>query len=102
MRTELTVCASCQGSGISMAHIECDGGGFTSSEWAEACADDPDFAESYFSDVHERPCPDCNGRNVVPIVSDDNDPELLAALLKAIKDEQAFQQERYYERMVGA
>lgn len=62
---EMIVCPSCDGRGTTVSHIEPDGGGFTSTEWAEACADDPDFAEDYMSGLYDRNCPDCNGKNVI-------------------------------------
>jgi DnaJ-class molecular chaperone len=56
------VCSACQGSGVTVAHVECDGGGFTSSEWAEQ---DDDFREGYMSGRYDRPCPTCKGERVV-------------------------------------
>ena len=100
--THMEVCGLCEGRGVTTAHVECDGGGFTSSEWSEQCNEDPDFASDYMSGKYDRPCPECDGSNVVPVINDDNDPELLAALQKAIESEHAYQSERYYERMVGA
>lgn len=105
-RTHLEVCGLCEGRGTTTAHVEHDGGGFTSSEWAEACAEDHDFAEDYISGNYDRPCPECKGKNVVPVVDEDNDPELLVALRTA--SEESMQAERdiywesHYERMIGA
>lgn len=59
------ICQSCYGEGTTTSHIEPVGGGFTSSEWAEACYDNPDFAEDYFSGKYDRPCPRCDGGKVL-------------------------------------
>lgn len=59
------ICPACDGHATTTRHIECDGGGFTASEWADACGDDPDFAEDYFSGRYDRPCGDCDGKGRV-------------------------------------
>lgn len=69
------VCSSCEGSGVTCSHVECDGGGFTSSEWAEQ---DDDFKEDYLAGRYDRPCPDCKGKRVVLVVDEAAcNPELL-------------------------
>lgn len=62
------VCEACDGHGTTTAHIEPDGGGFTASEWAEACGDDPDFEQDYFAGAYDRPCPTCKGQRVVQVI----------------------------------
>lgn len=55
------ICRQCDGHNRSLAHVECDGGGFTSSEWAEQ---DDDFKEGYLRGDYDRPCPECEGGKV--------------------------------------
>jgi len=62
------ICPACDGHATTTRHIEPDGGGFTASEWAEACGDDPDFEEDYFSGRYDRPCPDCSGKGRVQVI----------------------------------
>lgn len=55
------ICDACNGNGTTTAHVECDGGGFTSSEWADQ---DDDFREDYLAGRYDRPCPHCEGGKV--------------------------------------
>ena len=77
------VCHRCDGHGTDRgASVECDGGGFTASEWAEQ---DEDFREDYLAGVYDRPCGACGGQRVVAVVDEERcDP----ALLKAYQDDQ--------------
>ena len=69
------ICGSCDGHGKSSAHL----GAFTGSEWAEACHDDPDFAEEYMAGRYDRECEKCRGRGSVQEVDEEHmDPALLA------------------------
>ena len=63
--TKRAICWSCDGHGVTTAHVESDGGGITGDEWAQW---DSDERESYFSGAYDRPCPDCNGQKVVDAV----------------------------------
>lgn len=65
------ICSSCEGNAVTTRHIECDGGGFTASEWEDICHDDEDFAEKYFGGHHDRPCPDCDGLGRVQVIDED-------------------------------
>src|SRR6185369_18026794 len=65
------ICPACDGNATTTRHIECDGGGFTGSEWAEACCEDEDFSEKYFGGHYDRPCPDCDGLGRVRIIDAD-------------------------------
>jgi RecJ-like exonuclease len=65
------ICPRCDGHATTTEHIECDGGGFTSEEWAEACDEDEDFAENYFSGAYDRPCPCCEGRGSIQAIDED-------------------------------
>ena len=92
------ICDSCRGEGVTTRHIECDGGGFTASEWAEACNDDPDFAEDYFGGVYDQPCPDCLNGKVVVVNEDLCDPEILKKYYEHLEEEAAYRREREFER----
>jgi len=96
------ICDSCCGNGTTTRHIECDGGGFTGSEWAEACNDDPDFEENYFSGVYDRACPDCNGSGKVQVVDRDRvSPAILASMDADADEEYEYQAMRAAERRMG-
>lgn len=61
------ICFGCGGDGGTTSHIEPDGGGFTASEWAEACYDDPDFGMNYMSGYYDRSCEECGGSGKVSV-----------------------------------
>jgi hypothetical protein len=65
------ICPICDGNATTTRHIECDGGGFTASEFEEACHEDEDFADKYFGGFYDRPCPDCDGLGRVKIIDED-------------------------------
>lgn len=65
------ICPVCEGNATTTRHIECDGGGFTSSEFADCCREDEDFAEKYFGGAYDRPCPDCNGLGRIHVIDED-------------------------------
>lgn len=102
LRAHYVVCDDCDGQGVTTRHIEPDGGGFTSSEWAEACADDPDFAENYFSGMYDRRCPACDGMRVVPEPTDDIDPRVRKALDHTLRVIWDCRQQEAMERRMGA
>jgi hypothetical protein len=53
------ICSACEGCGTDRgASVECDGGGFTASEWAEQ---DEDFREDYLAGRYDQPCAECRG-----------------------------------------
>lgn len=54
---EWVVCPTCNGRGTSTAYL----GSFTADDFAE----DPDFAEDYFSGFYDRACDECDGRTTV-------------------------------------
>lgn len=57
------VCPACEGGGTDRgASVECDGGGFTASEWAEQ---DEEFREDYMAGRYDRECNVCHGRTTV-------------------------------------
>ena len=60
------ICPKCEGCATDRgAGVECDGGGFTSSEWAEQ---DDDFKENYLAGRYDRPCLYCSGLGRVHVV----------------------------------
>lgn len=65
------ICPACDGHATTTRHIECDGGGFTGEEWAEACREDEEFAEKYFGGFYDRPCPDCKGLGRVQVIDEE-------------------------------
>lgn len=98
----MEVCGACSGSGTTTAHIECEGGGFTASEWNEMCDGDPDFADDYFSGVYDRPCPSCKGQNVKPAPDIDSlDEEDRHILESALEDERQYRAMVASERRMG-
>jgi len=92
------ICEDCGGRGSTTSHIEPDGVGFTSSEWAEACAGDPDFPEMYFNGDYDRDCEECDGRRVVPVPDWTNKPELEKLVEKASQSEADYRAEVAAER----
>jgi RecJ-like exonuclease len=53
------ICSACEGCATDRGRsVECDGGGFTSSEWAEQ---DDEFKQDYLAGRYDRPCTYCNG-----------------------------------------
>ena len=54
----IEICPACNGRGTTSRDVECDGGGFTASEWADQ---DEDFREDYMAGVYDRPCDECRG-----------------------------------------
>lgn len=82
------VCPACDGGGTDRGRsVECDGGGFTASEWAEQ---DDEFREDYMTGRYDRTCETCKGRTTVQEI----DEEACTGwreriLLKAYRDQQA-------------
>ena len=62
------ICEACQGEATTSRHIECDGGGFTASEWAEQ---DDDFRDDYLNGVYDQPCDTCRGRGSYQIIDEE-------------------------------
>jgi RecJ-like exonuclease len=60
------ICRRCEGCGTDRgASVECDGGGFTASEWAEQ---GEDFREGYLRGDYDKPCGVCSGSGKVRMV----------------------------------
>lgn len=95
------LCASCDGCGTDRgANVECDGGGFTSSEWAEQ---DDDFREDYLAGRYDRPCPTCSGQRVILVPDRRNIPTAILALYDTAQaEERSYRQMCDMERRMGA
>jgi RecJ-like exonuclease len=101
------ICPACEGHATTTRHIECDGGGFTADEWAEACGDDEDFADDYFSGRYDRPCPDCNGLGRIMVIDEDQvtgwrETILLKAYRAQQRDSREIDAMQEAERRMGA
>jgi RecJ-like exonuclease len=96
------ICSACRGEGTTTRHIEPDGGGFTASEWAEACDGDDEFEENYFSGRYDRPCEECSGTGKVRVVDEQAcSPEELEAWREECEAERYLRAERDAERRMG-
>lgn len=75
--TRWEICGSCNGEGTTSRHVECDGGGFTGSEWADL---DDDFKDDYLAGRFDRACDECSGSGKVKVPDFDRlTPEQRAA-----------------------
>lgn len=87
------ICPRCDGHNRNCEHVECDGGGFTSDEWAEQ---DDDFKEAYLRGDYDRPCPYCEGGRVKQV----DWPKLTRAQKRAWNAQvRADREDRAIERM---
>jgi len=101
------ICPACEGNATTTRHIECDGGGFTASEFAEACHEDEDFAEKYFGGAYDRPCPDCKGLGRIQVIDEDavtgwRERIFLRAFQAQERDSRAIDAIQAAERRMGA
>lgn len=63
------VCPACDGGGTDRGRsVECDGGGFTASEWAEQ---DEEFREDYMAGRYDRECSTCKGRTTIQEIDEE-------------------------------
>lgn len=94
------ICDTCRGDGSHSRRVEPDGG-FTSSEWAEACADDDEFADRYFSGGYDSPCEDCDSAGKVQVTDYDALSVEDRAEVEAYEREEAVarQNDAYVRRM---
>lgn len=100
------VCHRCEGHGKHVnPDIECEGGGFTGSEWAEACAEDPDFHDDYFGGMYDISCTCCEGNRVVLVIDessfDKEDKIAFSQYQDQLEKDQLFEEERAAERRMG-
>lgn len=94
------VCDICNGKGQHVnPSIDCHG--LTSDDFAE----DPDFAEGYFSGRYDVACYCCHGQRVMPVVDEDRlTPEQKKALERLNDKQRAdaeFESECRHERIMG-
>jgi hypothetical protein len=95
------ICGRCEGGGTDGgASVECDGGGFTASEWAEQ---DEDFKEDYLNGVYDRPCHICKGTGKIVVLDEERcAPDLLKKYKAYLEEEYAYQAMCAAERRMGA
>lgn len=94
------ICDCCDGHGGTSRHVECDGGGFTSSEWAEQ---DEDFREDYLAGRYDRPCDECSGSGKIQIADYDRmSPEDIKAYEQQLSDDADYHAMCAAERRMGA
>lgn len=94
-----SICGSCDGHGTTSRHVECDGGGFTSSEWAEQ---DDDFKEDYLAGRYARPCAECDGSGKVQVPDYERmDPETVRAWEAQCEADYCIRAEEAAERRFG-
>jgi RecJ-like exonuclease len=95
------ICPSCDGCGTDRGRsVECDGGGFTASEWAEQ---DEEFKEQYLSGFYDRQCETCKGHTGRILVVDEErcDPKILKLFHEHCQSEREFAAERAAELKYG-
>lgn len=91
------VCETCDGRG-SHVNPSIDSHGISPEEFAE----DPDFAEDYFSGVHDVGCAECGGKRVVLAVDRERaDPAHLKAWDDAVEYHHHAAAQEAYERRMG-
>lgn len=95
------ICPACEGCATDRgASVECDGGGFTASEWAEQ---DDDFKRDYLSGRFDRPCTHCKGLGRVQVPDlDALDPADRQAYEQSLRDDADYRALCAAERRMGA
>jgi hypothetical protein len=96
------ICPACEGCGTDRgAGVECDGGGFTSSEWAEQ---DEDFKRDYLSGAYDKPCSECasHAGRIQVIDRDLADAEIIALYDENEREEADYRRLCAAERRMGA
>lgn len=99
------ICPACEGCATDRgASVECDGGGFTSSEWQEQ---DEEFREDYLAGRYDQPCSYCKGLGRVSDIDEERvtgwrDRILLKAYRAQQRDDREFDAISAAERRMGA
>jgi len=94
VEVKFVVCDTCQGRG-SHVNPSIDAHGLTGADFAE----DPDFAEEYFSGAYDQPCNECGGASTVPIPRDET---IWKAIQDKWRDDAEYRAEVEAERRMGA
>lgn len=90
----MEVCGRCNGTS-KIVHPSVDSHGISEQEFAE----DPDFAEDYWSGAYDILCPECKGQNVVPVLQL---PENIEKIVNGWYEDQAsYDRECAAERAMG-
>lgn len=96
--TKMEVCPVCDGHG-KHTNPGIDAHGISAQEFAE----DPDFAEEYFSGTYDVTCYECHGRNVVPVVDESRmTKDQITAWYKQLDEQDYYAREREAEMRMGA
>lgn len=94
------ICGHCQGHGKTSEHVECDGGGFTSSEWAEQ---DEDFRHDYIAGRYDRASASCGGAGKVQVADLDKLSEEDRKLYEEqLRGDAEIEEIHRMERLMGA
>lgn len=97
VRLKFEVCDACEGRGR-YVNPSIDSHGLSGDDFAE----DPDFAEDYFSGVHDVCCRQCDGERLVAVVDPDrNSKEMVAQIEEAEQDAWADARNSVREREMG-
>jgi hypothetical protein len=91
------LCPRCEGRGT---HVNpaVDGNGISPEEFAE----DPDFAESYFSGLYDVPCHTCGGRRVVEVPDEGRcDGYTLELYYRETAEREEYERQREHEIKMG-
>lgn len=92
------VCGTCSGRGTHV-NPSIDAHGITGEEFAQ----DPDFADDYFSGAYDVTCYECGGKRVAPALSPQSseDERILERLAEKAQADWEYEQECAMERMMG-
>lgn len=98
------ICPRCEGCGTDRgASVECDGGGFTASEWAEQ---DEDFRDDYIAGRYDQPCVPCKGLGRIEVPDqrhlNRHQRKLLAEFVRQERDNAEIDAMQAAERRMGA
>lgn len=91
VKCKFDVCETCNGKG-SHVNPSIDCCGLSSDDFAE----DPDFAEDYFSGTFDVPCYECGGQRVVPVVIPDLAPDWWEDFEQAREEDARWENYREY------
>ena len=99
------ICPDCEGCATDRGRsVECDGGGFTASEWHEQ---DEDFREGYMRGDYDQPCGFCKGLGRIQIIDEEavtgwREKILLRTYHAQLRDSREIDAIQAAERRMGA